>query len=67
MLVCSPLYRYAADAEYRERLITDAKREVEQWRVEGFFGEQAALSVRKGPELRTLAVGEGHEEREIQR
>jgi hypothetical protein len=54
------------DAAYRARLIVDAKRMVEQWRVEGFFGKQAALSVRKGPELRTLAISEGHEEREIQ-
>ena len=56
-----------ADAAYRTRLIAEAERVVEEWRVEGFFGKQAAQSVRKAPEIRTLAVGEGHEEREIQR
>jgi hypothetical protein len=59
--------RLFEDAEYRSRLIEEAKVIVEEWRVEGFFGKRAALSVRNVPELRTLAVGEGHEEREIQR
>ena len=31
--------RLFEDAEYRWRLIADAKRVVEQWRVEGFFGK----------------------------
>lgn len=56
-----------ADAAYRTRLIAEAERVVEQWQAEGFFGKQAALSVRKDRELRTLTVGEGQEEREIQR
>jgi hypothetical protein len=46
--------RLFEDAEYRSRLIAEAKLIVEEWRVEGFFGKRAALSVRKGPELRTL-------------
>jgi hypothetical protein len=28
-----------ADAEYRERLIAEAERVVEQWRVEGYLGK----------------------------
>jgi hypothetical protein len=59
--------RLFEDAEYRSRLIEEAKLIVEEWRVEGFFGKRAALSVRKDRELRTLAVSEGREEREIQR
>jgi hypothetical protein len=31
--------RLFEDAEYRSRLIADAKRVVEQWRAEGFFGK----------------------------
>jgi hypothetical protein len=31
--------RLFEDAEYRARLIAEAKRVVEQWRVEGFFGK----------------------------
>ena len=30
------------DAEYRSRLIAEAKLIVEEWRVEGFFGKRAA-------------------------
>jgi hypothetical protein len=30
-----------ADAEYRTKLIVDAKRLVEQWRVECYFGKAA--------------------------
>ena len=59
--------RLFEDAEYRARLIAEAKPIVDQWTAEGFFGKRAALSVRNVPELRTLTVGEGHEEREIQR
>jgi hypothetical protein len=58
--------RLFEDAEYRAKLIAEAKMIVEEWRVEGFFGKRAALSVRKAPELRTLAVGEGQEEMGIQ-
>ena len=59
--------RVMADAAYRAGLIAEAERVVEEWRIEGFFGKQAALSVRNVPELRTLLIGKGHEEREIQR
>ena len=59
--------RLFEDAEYRSRLIEEAKLIVEEWRVEGFFGKRAALSVRNVPELRTLTVGEGDKGREIQR
>ena len=59
--------RLVDDAAYRAKLIAEAKLIVEEWRAEGFFGKQAALNVRKAPELRTLAVGDGHEEREIER
>ena len=31
--------RLFEDAEYRARLIADAKRVVEQWRAEGYFGK----------------------------
>ena len=47
--------RLVDDEEYRAKLIADAKRVVEQWRVEGFFGKQAALSVRVG--IAPTAVG----------
>jgi hypothetical protein len=59
--------RVMEDAEYRARLIAEAKPIVDQWTAEGFFGKRAAVSVRNVPELRTLAVDEGHEQREIQR
>jgi hypothetical protein len=59
--------RLFEDAAYRSRLIEEAKLIVEEWRVEGFFGKRAALSVRNVPELRTLTVGEGDKGREIQR
>ena len=32
------------DAAYRARLIAEAKRVVEEWTAEGFFGKQAALA-----------------------
>jgi hypothetical protein len=35
-------------------IIVEARARVERWRIEGFFGKQAALSVRNVPELRTL-------------
>ena len=41
-------------AEHRAELISEATEIVERWRVEGFFGKKAALSVRKLPQLRTL-------------
>jgi hypothetical protein len=59
--------RLFEDGEYRARLIAEARPIVDQWTAEGFFGKQAALSVRKAPELRTLTVGEGQEEMGIQR
>ena len=34
--------RLFEDAEYRARLIAEAKAVVEQWRAEGFFGKRAA-------------------------
>jgi hypothetical protein len=34
--------RLFEDAEYRARLIAEAKAGVEQWRAEGFFGKRAA-------------------------
>jgi hypothetical protein len=40
---------------HREELISEAKATVERWRVEGVFGKRAAESVRKVPQLRTLA------------
>ena len=55
------------DAAYRAKLIAEARPIVDQWTAEGFFGKRAALSVRNVPELRTLAVSEGQEEREIRR
>jgi hypothetical protein len=36
--------RLFEDAEYRARLIEEAKLIVEEWRREGFFGKQAALA-----------------------
>jgi hypothetical protein len=36
--------RLFGDAEYRERLIAEARREVEQWCVEGYFGKAAQHS-----------------------
>ena len=50
--------RLFEDGEYRAKLIAEARLIVEQWRVEVFFGKRAALSVRKGPELRTLRAAE---------
>ena len=32
-------------------IIVEARARVERWRIEGFFGKQAALSVRNVPEL----------------
>ena len=53
--------RVMADAEYRAKLIAEARPIVDQWTAEGFFGKRAALSVRKGPELRTLPPAEAHQ------
>jgi hypothetical protein len=36
--------RLFEDAEYRARLIAEAKLIVEEWRAEGFFGKRAALA-----------------------
>ena len=52
--------RLFEDGEYRARLIAEARPIVDQWTAEGFFGKLAALSVRNVPELRILAVDEGH-------
>ena len=57
--------RLFEDAEYRAKLIAEARPIVDQWTAEGFFGK--ALSVRNVPQNRTLAIDVGHEEREIQR
>jgi hypothetical protein len=39
------------DAEYRARLIEEAKLIVEEWRREGFFGKRAALAPRSNGTL----------------
>jgi hypothetical protein len=41
--------RLFEDAEYRSRLIEEAKQVVEQWRVEGFFGKRAEAERRGYP------------------
>ena len=53
-------------AEHPE-LIDEAKPIIERLAAEGFFGKRAAQSVRNVPELRTLANGQGPQDREFQR
>ena len=48
--------RLFEDAEYRSRLIEEAKLIVEEWRVEGFFGKRAALAP-KEPEDKEKCSG----------
>ena len=54
-----------ADAEYRGKLIAEAKRVVEQWRVEGFFGKAVQhsqdLHNARRPEPQPLPLCDTHD------
>jgi hypothetical protein len=54
--------RLFEDAEYRARLIAEAKAVVEQWRAEGFFGKRAAQRNKPGSaEPQALPLCETHD------
>jgi hypothetical protein len=60
-LVAMAEARLVADAQYRAKLIAEARPMVAKWTAAGFFGKRAARSVRNGPELRTLTEQEARQ------